>query len=322
MKSHKTHAKAILPGLGSPLSLHEGLTPLMVGWMDIFGAWSAAVDTEGSVPYFVLRDFEQCGEKITEEMIEALVAAGKWEREKRGIYIAGWVESQASDDEEEQYHEYLDEPSYNSVDAEAVRALVSASEESDVHEVDNDPVSASEGLQATGSGYSDDDDNEDVRPASELLAILTVEDADYDEERPLDDFREAAESETENGFKHSLKYADEIEVDEEPVKESKRETVKAKFEYDEAEINKHYDEFLDIMMKRPEDKRVCWEWFCDDIADFGANTVLDAAADYAEATGRRNRNSPRYENRALPEVWLENDGVLNYLKRQKLSANN
>jgi hypothetical protein len=76
------------------------------------------------------------------------------------------------------------------------------------------------------------------------------------------------------------------------------------------------------MMKRPEDKRVCWEWFCDDLADYGHNTVLDAADAYAETTGRRDRKSPRYEKRVLPEVWLEQDGVSNYLKRQKLSTHN
>jgi hypothetical protein len=299
------------------MSLLEGLTPVLIGWMEIFGAWSAAVDTDGFVPDYVLRDFDHCGEKITAEQIEALVAAGKWSRVHRGIDIVGWADSQASDEDEEQFHEYLDEPAYNSVDAEAVQAIVSASKELDVHEVDNEAVIASEALVATGSGYSDDDDEGDVLPASELMAIL--------EERPLDDFRETAESETENGFKHQLKYADEIEVDEVVISvggDSKRETVKAKFEYTEAEFNDHYDEFLSIMMKRPEDKRVCWEWFCDDLADYGHDTLLDAADAYASSTGGKNRQSPRFEKRVLPEVWLEDDGVSKYLKRQKLSARN
>lgn len=289
MKSHKTHAKSILPGLHSPLTLLDGLSPVLIGWMTIFGAWSAAVRTDGFVPTFVLRDFEQDGETITEEVIDELVAAGKWKREPRGIYIVDWEHTQAADHLEEKYHEELPEPAYNSEDAEAVHALVTASNDSDGHEGDNEPEDAG-----------------DVEPATEEDGT----EADDSDDRKKFDFRE--DDEEDSAEEEEIANISVTEVEKKPSR------------FTDKELNNGYDEFLEIMIKRPEDHELCWELWCEDAESFGIDEVLDAADDYARSTGGKRRDSDswrkRFSQRMLPDVWLEDGGVYGYIRKTRKNA--
>lgn len=277
MKSHKTHAKALFTSL-DPLALLAGLSLEMIAWLSIFGAWSAAVGSKGFVPNYELERFEHEGLGITDEVIDQLIAAGKWQRVKHGIEIVDWHITQASDAVEEKHYEDLDEPSYNEADAEAVRASVRAAMTADDREDVQDSDSDGEPESAA------DDEDSEQRPASELERIVR------------DSTSESVREQIESSTDHKLHYADELPED------------KPKFEYTRGERRDAYDEFLSIVDLVPEEKGECLKMFREDLEHFGIKVLIEAAEEMASRTDRRER--------PLPEEWLKSDGVQKYVDSQ------
>lgn len=60
-----------------------------VGLWSLSGSWSAGEELDGAVPDYILEDFG-----ATDELVEALVASGLWEKTPDGIQFHNWEEYQ------------------------------------------------------------------------------------------------------------------------------------------------------------------------------------------------------------------------------------